>query len=254
MKFSTIQKGFAIAFLLIIGISFHVAAQCYQEKSASGLPTLLYPLEGGQSSFTTQGFFTFNSSWTPGACGGKNKRHNGWDIKKVSGSIVGTRVLAAYDGTIKAIYSAGTGWANGITIEHSDLNGEKFTTNYTHVDALSGVTSGQTVRVGQAIATVADIDIDHLHFSVRKAAYSNTANRGALPDPTVSSTCTCSSDPAFPEFFVNPSNIVFGQPIDVRLSSNMTVSPNPIIQGGSLTASVGIKNFANPNRHYSANY
>lgn len=72
------------------------------------------------------------------------------------------------------------------------------------------------VSKGTQIATVGAIygggvSGNHLHFSLRRAPYTNISNRGALPDPGADQgKCLCTddqnnTDPVFPEFFIDPS-------------------------------------------------
>jgi len=189
------------------------------KATAAGIPTLLFPLEGGSSQYTNTGYYSFGSTWTIETCGGVYKKHVGKDYVKVGSSIVGSYVLASYPGTIIKTGNAGAGWASYIVIQHV-YNGTTFYTNYTHVNPLL---SGW-VEAGQRIATVADINIDHLHYGICKSL--TYAQRGALP---VSS---CGGDPAFPGDFVNPNDVSFTStmsPTYISPANNYTVVGNSIM-------------------------
>ena len=160
---------------------FEATDDCYKELDADGLPDLCYPLEGNPSDYRiTNGW---NAEWCWSSCGSVCKRHIAWDIVLNSGSIVGKEVRAAYDGKVVAKYWADSkdkkGWGRGMTIEHIDNFGQKFTTNYTHIDPKSI----KNPKKGDVIGTVAHITKggDHFHFSIRRAPYDNTSNAGALP-------------------------------------------------------------------------
>jgi murein DD-endopeptidase MepM/ murein hydrolase activator NlpD len=188
----------------------------YPQLTAVNLPTFSWVLEGVQQdyqSYSTNTYFKFRSPWLSAPsylCGGERQFHTAWDIHRPNlAQINGKKVYAAYGGTVKAVYNAGSGFAQGITIEHLDLIGNKFTTNYTHVDPLASL-QGQSVTAGQQIGYVADLaDDDHLHFSLRKAPYSNISNKGALPKYLNDNNCSCGGDPVFPEYFVDPGILTF---------------------------------------------
>jgi len=192
----------------------------YPELTTNNLPKLKWVLEGKMSdyqSYSSNKYFKFGVDWlsdTQYLCNSKKKRHNGWDIHKPNfAEIKGKKVYAAYSGVVKTVYNAGSGFAQGMTIEHTDMVGDVFTTNYTHIDPVSNM-QGKYVEAGQHIAYVADLAAnDHLHFSLRRAPYSNFSNRGALPR-RINLECNCTdaagrNDPVFPEYFVNPGNLIF---------------------------------------------
>jgi hypothetical protein len=153
------------------------------------------------------GGYAFGVDWDCSACslcGGKYKKHTGDDLR----ASAGTKVYAAEAGNIKLTYSLGQGWGNGMLIEHTDVNGNKYVTQYLHVNPLPGLT--KVTRL-QQIATVADISGPHLHFGVWNSSYATLAQRGALPSTSAivppATTCCDSSnhcDGAFPQSFVNP--------------------------------------------------
>ena len=136
----------------------------------------------------------FGADWD-GSGGGQVKIHSGTDLPAVAGEAV----YAAHAGTVAAVPDGGTTWAKAVTLESA----EGYTTVYWHVDPLVG--NGATVELGDKIATVADLGGDtHLHFGFRRAPYSNTSNRGALPQQE------CAGDPPFPELFEDPQTLTFG--------------------------------------------
>ena len=186
---------------------------CYPQLSADGLPTMVWPLEGDQSDYKWYKD-QWDYEWKFGSCGREYKRHVGLDISLKSGeTIIGYPVYPVYAGEVKAVYNAGRKWGYGVTIEHVDHNGDKFTTNYTHINP--EVSVGADVLIVDKIGKVANIPSkgDHLHFSIRRAAYSNIANRGALPTVDEGD-CKCTdnkkrTDPVFPEYFIDPALVTY---------------------------------------------
>lgn len=153
-------------------------------------------------------------------CGDLPKRHTGLDLRAAAGD----SVFAAAAGTVKLVYPAGTGWAQGMLLTHTDANNQAFVTQYLHVVPV--VSSGSVTR-GQKIATIADISSPHLHFGVWNAGYTSASEiqRGALPDSTAvsSSTGRCCSganntycDLPFPQSFITPYP---ARPTSVRASN-----------------------------------
>ena len=129
-------------------------------------------------------------------------------------------VRAAYDGVIKTIYDAGNGWGTGITMEHIDTNGNKVTTNYTHIIPNEKIKKNKAVKKGAAIAKVANLTRSnpHLHYSIRRAPYSKYSNAGALPVVNQED-CKCTyynpkkyNRPVFPEYFIDPSIASYSSP------------------------------------------
>lgn len=203
----------------------------YPQLSTHNLPILNWMLEGSindYQSYATNKYFKFGSAWLSGSsylCNGQKKVHNAWDIHRPNfAQINGKKVYAAYAGFVKAVYNAGTGFAQGLTIEHKDLQGNFFTTNYTHIVAIDGV-ANTNVAAGQHIGFVADLDNnDHLHFSLRRASYSNYANNGALPKYLNDNNCLCGGQPVFPEYFVNPGELNFQERTSVTETRVISLS------------------------------
>jgi murein DD-endopeptidase MepM/ murein hydrolase activator NlpD len=230
----------------------------FPELKTDNLPILRWVLDGTQQdyqAYSSNGYFTYGSDWLSGAqylCNGKKKFHVGWDIHRPGFTeIKGTKVFAAYAGQIKDVYGAGTGFAQGITIEHTDLLGGIFTTNYTHVDPVPSL-QGTIVTAGQLIGYVADLAAnDHLHFSLRRAQYSNNSNKGALPRYQNDANCNCGGEPVFPEYFVNPGNLNFQNQTLPNLTRVISLSGNLVfgntIIGTTPTKPMTITNNGNSN-------
>jgi len=220
----------------------------FPELKTNGLPTLTWILEGTQQQYqpySSNQYYRFGSAWLPNAnylCNGNRRVHNGWDIHCPNFSqISGKKVYAAFAGKVQVVYNAGSGFKQGITIEHTDLNGDIFTTNYTHVDPLMNM-QGQTVIAGQQIGTVADlVENDHLHFSLRRAPYSDYANRGALPKYMDDNNCSCSGDPVFPEYFVNPGSLVFQPQSPTAQSRIISLSSSSLTFGNVIIGNSPVK-------------
>ncbi len=161
-------------------------------QKVAAIPTLKWPLQGTLNERTV--LLGFGANWVWGECPpGVVKKHVAIDVS----ATIGENVYAPEAGIVKAVVYD-PNWHYCVTIEHSG-----FTTVCWHVDPLVGV--GANVTKGQVIGTIADIspyDI-HLHFGVRATTYSNTSNRGALPQSN------CGGDPGFPEYFVNPTTLEY---------------------------------------------
>ncbi len=204
---------------------FAPSPACYNQIGVNALPTLHWPLEGVQSDYqvyngdlgTYADVGTWNYDWGSSQCGGQDLLHVGLDIRpKIVGNTIGTKVLAAYDGTVILTYNAGRGWGTGLVVEHIDGNGGRFTTTYIHVNPLKGIKAGKPVIKGKQIATIEDISGPHLHFGIRMAPYSVIAQAGALPRVD-QGTCSCIyaangkkyDRPVWPEFFIDPSQVSY---------------------------------------------
>ncbi|MBE9569715.1 MAG: DUF1566 domain-containing protein, partial [Proteobacteria bacterium] len=162
---------------------------------ASSFNNLTFPLSGTVADRTVN--LSFGADWLFGECDGLVKKHAGVDISAVKGE----SVYAAKSGIVRAIVDGGTQWKKAVTIEHTSSN-PVFTTVYWHIDPVVEV--DQEVTSGQIIGNIADLgDNTHFHFGVRMSAYSNTSNRGALPQTD------CDGDPAFPEHFVDPLGLYY---------------------------------------------
>jgi len=139
----------------------------------------------------------FGDNWPWGYCDGQVKKHAGTDVSAAKGE----SVRASRAGTVRAVVDGGAQWRYGVTIEHP-LSIQTYTTVYWHIEPV--VVVGQNVERGQRIGKIADLGANtHFHFGLRKGAYSNISNRGALPQTD------CEGDPAFPEFFIDPETVPY---------------------------------------------
>lgn len=175
------------------------------------------PVTGG----CVRGGYGFGFNWDFGSCpAGTNKLHAGVDLR----ATVNTPVVAMFDGTVKLVYSAGTGWAQAVLIEHRDAAGLPFVAQYMHIDPT--VVAGVRVLRGQSIGTIAAIASPHLHLGIWDGPYVSTVSaqqRGALPF------AACGGDPAWPASFVDPGRVV---------SIGGSPSFTPIAIGSTLTSSL----------------
>ena len=143
----------------------------------------------------------FGADWVK-SCNGLVKKHAGIDLILSAG----TPIYAAYGGVVRArgLSDPNSDWGQYVTISHNyGPYTDRWTSTYHHIDPV--VNAGQYVSRGQLIgyvhATVAFHT--HLHFGVRDASYSNTSNRGALPQTV------CAGDPGFNEYFVDPYTLSY---------------------------------------------
>lgn len=147
----------------------------------------------------------FGTTWTFGQCGGYYKKHAGIDYRETAYQYV----YAAEDGIVKQIFYQ-EGWGNCMVIGHGGNDYNCYTTTYWHINPLGFI--GQIVPKGKIIGTVYNLDGNtHFHFGVRLSSYSYPADRGALPK------YACANpgkpiDPGFPEYFINPSSLVYYGP------------------------------------------
>jgi murein DD-endopeptidase MepM/ murein hydrolase activator NlpD len=168
---------------------------------STGIPSLQWPLVGTPK---ISGF-VFGGDWkiAGSKCGLLWKTHVGVDLSAKAGD----DVKASYAGTVKSVYNAGAGWANGIVIEHVAPDNSLFTTTYMHVNPLVKV--NDHVTKDMRIATIANIVGPHLHFGVRNSKYSGMAVRGALPKDNKNSGpgTYCKTDYITPEYFIDPMKL-----------------------------------------------
>ena len=116
-------------------------------------------------------------------------------------------VYAAEAGVVK-VAQTDAQWGGWVTIEHTPVGESAFTTVYWHITP--GVSVNQSVAEGQWIGNVVDLTAltggqynTHFHFGVRTGYYTNTSNRGGLPQTS------CGGDPAYPENFINPLSLPY---------------------------------------------
>jgi murein DD-endopeptidase MepM/ murein hydrolase activator NlpD len=121
--------------------------------------------------------------------------HTGVDITTVAGR----PVMAAGDGVISG-YMVDPEFRGGVLIRHRTTSGILIT-QYWHVWLRPGFAVGTRVKRGQVFANVASMGSrTHFHFAVFKGDFESHTWNGALPPSP-----GCSSYPAFPYKFVNPT-------------------------------------------------
>ncbi len=159
---------------------------------AGGVNDMTSPLQGRWDFRTVTHEFDDVWAGTPSSCTNYTWKHAGTDVQAWAPEAV----YAAEAGVVKAVNTNALygGW---VTIEHTPPGESTFTTVYWHI--IPSVSLNQSVFEGQWIGNVADLDDDtHFHFGVRMGSYSNTSNRGALPE------VGCWPYPAFFENFIDP--------------------------------------------------
>lgn len=180
MKIKLILATVALCGMLLLS-SAHV--------SAGGINDMTSPLQGQWSQRTVT--LGFGANWV-NSCGGVVKKHTGTDVQAWTPEAV----YAAEAGVVK-VAQTDAQWGGWVTIEHTPSGESPFTTVYWHV--IPNVSVNQSVSEGQWIGNIADLGDDtHFHFGVRTGSYSNTSNRGGLPQSA------CGGDPAYQENFINP--------------------------------------------------
>ncbi len=157
------------------------------------IPTLEWPLPGLPDTWIITS--VPGEHWQNQYCGSNRQLHTAIDIS----APIGTKVESAYAGTIAVVVIYNNNPSderNFVTVSHSS-----WTSTYHHIKPV--VSYGQSVSMGQKIGEVNNHSGgSHLHFGVRNTSYSNIANRGRLPENT-----SCGGDPAYPEYFLDPSNL-----------------------------------------------
>lgn len=142
---------------------------------------------------------SFGDHWQNSYCSGKRQLHTGLDL--TNNNMGNTTVYAIWSGKTEAVVTYAKSYNNFVTISHG-TSSNPWTATYHHI--YPTVVSGQNVTKGQKIGTVVTANPNgaHLHIGIRDKAYSNTANRGRLPE-----TSACGGDPYFPNYFVDPANL-----------------------------------------------
>jgi murein DD-endopeptidase MepM/ murein hydrolase activator NlpD len=138
--------------------------------------------------------------WARGINDGLWKKHAGVDL----GANPGTNVLATWDGIVR-VAAVDPVWGGWVTIEHTTAQNMcvVYTSVYHHLVIAPGIAQGVAVNRCRILGTVfnpAGRFQPHLHFGIRRGAYRNTSNRGALPRQLPDGP----SDPVFAEAFVRP--------------------------------------------------
>lgn len=162
---------------------------------------LEWPLQGlpDESRITSD----FGDHWQNQYCGGRRQLHTAIDLVLNDLSTGGKPVYAIWSGRVEAriTYASPNTYQSFVTISHGTTS-NPWTATYHHISPT--VSAGQSVSYGQKIGTVVSQNPGgaHLHLGVRDRAYSNTSNRGRLPEGI-----SCGGDPAFPSYFVQPANL-----------------------------------------------
>lgn len=184
-------KSIVLIVLLMFGTS---------QPSYAWIPSdLKWPLPGlpDQSRITSG----FGDHWQNLYCNSNRQLHNAIDLVLNFAPTGNQPVYAIWSGKVTAVMTYAQSYNNFVTISHGTTS-NPWTGTYHHINPI--VYAGQTVSYGQKIGTVVASNPNgvHLHLGVRDRAYSNVANRGRLPE-----WLSCGGDPAFPEYFVDPSNL-----------------------------------------------
>ena len=185
------------SFFVAILFCLNVSSVCY-----AWIPSdLKWPLPGlpDESRITS----AFGDHWENMYCNGYRQLHTALDLVLNFAPTGNQPVYAIWSGKVAAVKSvSGTyAYTSFVTISHGTTS-NPWTATYHHINPI--VYAGQTISYGQKIGTVVASNPGgaHLHIGVRDRAYSNTANRGRLPE-----SIACGGDPAFPAYFVDPSNL-----------------------------------------------
>jgi len=161
---------------------------------SSPWPTSIsFPLSG--SLWSRDILSEFGNNWNE-YCNEQIMKHTGIDIEAEEYEIV----YAAESGVVK-VSALDEEWGGWVTIEHNSSN-NPYTTVYIHI--IPSVSFNDTVEKGDEIGTITNYGgAVHLHFGLRIGTYSNTSNRGRLPQSI------CGGDPAYPENFIDPKTLFF---------------------------------------------
>jgi hypothetical protein len=152
--------------------------------------SLKWPLSGYKEDRTI--LSGFSEDWLD-YCNGQITKHTGIDIDATTTDVV----YAAETGIVRAAQTDQE-WGGWVTLEHS----ESFTTVYWHI--IPSVSVDDNVTKDDPIGMITNYGGPiHLHFGLREGAYTNTSNRGKLPQSI------CGGDPVFPEKFVDPETLFF---------------------------------------------
>lgn len=123
---------------------------------------------GGAMAWPVPGYSTISSSYGWRFSG--TDFHTGIDI--TGSGCHGASIVAANDGVVSLVntgYTPGVGYGIYVIIDHGMQDGNSISTLYAHCSSIS-VSTGQTVKRGQAIAQVGSTGWStgpHLHFEVR---------------------------------------------------------------------------------------
>ena len=145
----------------------------------------------------------FGEHWQDEYCNGRRQLHTALDLTLNFAPTGYQSVYAVWYGKVEVVKIYTESWKNFVTISHGTKR-NPWTATYHHIKPTSTLRVGQTVTSGKKIGTVVASNPNgaHLHIGIRDKAYSNTANRGRLPERVA-----CGGDPAFPDGFVNPADL-----------------------------------------------
>ncbi len=164
---------------------------------------LQYPLNGGWS-------VTQDTDW--------NNGQGAYHLAEDASATPSTPVHAMANGTVKFAGTGVGGYGGVIVIEHN-TGTEVVTSVYGHLSASLGlkVSTNQTVTQGQLIGNVAFDNEDggswgpHLHFGIRKGAYSTQQICGFWPYVGYSRSCSGMTHEQYKGMWHDPTDFINGQ-------------------------------------------
>ena len=149
-----------------------------------------------------QDFGVWNSTW------------GGYHLAEDAAASIGTSVYASGNGTVKYAGYAG-GYSGLVIIEHTLSDQSKVCTLYGHLTTSTiQVSSGQQVSKGQLIGYIANPSdygysgSAHIHFGIRKGAYSTSQICGHWPYVGYSQSCTGITHAQYRDMWHDPSDFV----------------------------------------------
>src|SRR3989338_725646 len=125
----------------------------------------------------------FGEHWQDEYCNGRRQLHTALDLTLNFAPTGYQSVYAVWYGKVEVVKIYTESWKNFVTISHGTKR-NPWTATYHHIKPTSTLRVGQTVTSGKKIGTVVASNPNgaHLHIGIRDKAYSNTANRGRLPE------------------------------------------------------------------------
>ncbi|OGS04214.1 MAG: hypothetical protein A3G41_08630, partial [Elusimicrobia bacterium RIFCSPLOWO2_12_FULL_59_9] len=176
----------------------------FNVKAAPFSGDFQYPINGASWSINQD--FEWNPTWGNGGA---------YHLAEDAVAAPGTAVVASADGVVRFAATDVAGFGGLILIEHN-LGGEAVTTLYGHLSKRRSllVQPGQAVRKGALIAYVADDDEDggpwhpHLHFGVRKGAFSTSPICGHWPNVGYSQSCSGMTHDQYRQFWYRPTTFI----------------------------------------------
>ncbi len=150
----------------------------------------------------TQDFGVWNSTW------------GGYHLAEDAAASTGTPVYASGNGTVEYAGYA-SGYSGVVIIEHTLPDQSEVCTLYGHLTTSTiQVSSGQQVSKGQLVGYVADPNdygysgSPHIHFGIRKGAYSTSQICGHWPYVGYSQSCTGITHEQYRDMWHDPSDFV----------------------------------------------